>query len=363
MLPKCTLIMPDLKLYTVAQLREWLIHNRVIDGLSEQIIAPARAWAIVHNPYVREDDHVLAAIFVDGVVAAYTAVFPEILSQPLYKDEKAEDGRIWWFSTLWCAQKHQGKGFGLVVVGSLAEQYGEGRCFDRWGAKETVEIFQCLGLQTVYTPRYCFGDGDINRTTLRGKLACAKQKVCKRWHNKSLKLTGSHYTLRYLSHIDDATYAFIQNNCKQDLFLHAKDMLNWELRYPFSVSSPIIKRVKRDTSFSSFVVNGQFYAVQVWDSNELIGFYLLKHGERSLHVKYLYFREANKDSVFNSILDHVIVLNIEHFETENKELANHIQHRKYFPKTRIIPVSLSYPDAFPLRSEYTMQYGDGDSFA
>ena len=361
--PKCTLIMPNLKLYTVAQLRQWLIHNCVIEGLSEQIIAPNRAWAIINNPFVQENDYVLAAIFVDGEVAAYTAAFPEILSQPLYKDEKGGDGRIWWFSTLWCAPKHQGKGFGLIVVGSLAEQYGEGRYFDRWGAEETVELFQCLGLQTVYTPRYCLCDGTVNKSTLHGKLAFAKQEVFKWWHNRSLKPTGSRYTLRYLSHIDDATYGFIQNNCKQDLFLHAQDMLNWELRFPFSVSSPVINHVKRDTSFSSYVVNVQYYAVQVWNSDDLVGFYLLKYGERSLCVKYLYYRETDKESVFNSILDHVVLLQIEHFETENKDLASFIQLYVFFPKNRIISVSLSYPESFLLRSEFTTQYGDGDSFA
>lgn len=355
--------MPDLKLYTVAQLRDWLMHNRTVEGLSEQIISTPRAWAIIHNPYVQNEDPVLAAIFIDGEVAAYTAAFPEVFGKPLYKDEKGENDRVWWFSTLWCNPKHQGKGFGLIVVGSLAEQYGEGRCFDRWGAKEAVEIFQCLGLQTIYTSRYCLCDGVINKSALRGKIAYAKQKVCKWWHNRSLKPTNTPYTLCYLSHIDDVTYKFIKNNCKQDMLLHSQDMLNWELRYPFIVSSPIIKRVKLDTSFSSNVVNGQLYAVQVWNTNELVGFYLLKYCEWALYVKYLYYVEANKECVFESILDHIIVLYVDRFETENKELADYIQHRIYFPKTKTIPISLSYPDTFPLQSTYTMQYGDGDSFA
>ena len=55
--------MPELKLYTVAQLREWLMYNHAPEGLSEQIIAPSRAWAIIHNPYVKDDDPVVAAIF------------------------------------------------------------------------------------------------------------------------------------------------------------------------------------------------------------------------------------------------------------------------------------------------------------
>lgn len=94
--------MPELKLYTVKQLRAWLMHNHATEGLSEQIIAPSRAWAIIHNPYVKDEDPVLAAIFVDGEMAAYTAAFPELI----------EEKRYWWFTSLWCNPKHQGKGFG-----------------------------------------------------------------------------------------------------------------------------------------------------------------------------------------------------------------------------------------------------------
>ena len=71
--------MPELRLYTVAQIREWLEHNQPAEGLSERVIAPTRAWAIVHNPYVKDEDAIVAAIFEDGELAAYTASFPDML--------------------------------------------------------------------------------------------------------------------------------------------------------------------------------------------------------------------------------------------------------------------------------------------
>ena len=114
--------MPELKLYTVAQLRDWLEQNHPADGLSEQIIAPSRAWAIIHNPYVKDDDPVLAAIFENGEMAAFTAAFPEMIGEKRY----------WWFTSLWCDPKHQGKGCGVIVIGSLAEVYSEECILDRW---------------------------------------------------------------------------------------------------------------------------------------------------------------------------------------------------------------------------------------
>ena len=217
--------MPELKLYTVADLREWLEHNHPVDGLSEQIIAPSRAWAIIHNPYVKDDDPVLAAIFEDGEMAAFTAAFPEMISNQRY----------WWFTSLWCDPKHQGKGFGLIVIGSLAEIYGEEFILDRWGAKETVEIFSCLGAQTAYTPRYIFGS-KINRQTAKGQLVYVVRLLQKGLHKLIEKPTKHEdYALRYLSYIDNETYAFIQSHRDQDLFLRTQLMLNWILHEPLAI--------------------------------------------------------------------------------------------------------------------------------
>lgn len=137
--------MVDIKLFSVTQIREWLVNNKPADGLSEQVIAPTRAWAIIHNPYVKDDDAIVAAIFEDEQLAAYTAAFPE----------RIEGKRIWWASTLYCNPKFVGRGYGLIVIGSLKEAHDPEPTYDRWGALETVEIFKHLDYPTVYTTRYC----------------------------------------------------------------------------------------------------------------------------------------------------------------------------------------------------------------
>ena len=96
--------MADLKLYTILDLRNWLIHNHSIDGLSDKIIAPQRAFAIINNPYVKDNDVVLCAIFENSTPVAYTAAFPDWINR--------EERIVWWFSTLYCHPSVQGKGYG-----------------------------------------------------------------------------------------------------------------------------------------------------------------------------------------------------------------------------------------------------------
>lgn len=345
--------MPELKLYTAAQLREWLMHNKAAEGLSEQIIAPSRAWAIIHNPYVKDNDPVLAAIFEEGEMAAFTAAFPDMIG----------NNRYWWFTSLWCNPKHQGKGYGLIVIGSLAEIYGEEYILDRWGAEETVEIFSRLGTKTIYTSRYILGS-KINRQTAKGKLVHFVRTLQKSLH-RIIESPAKHenYTLRYLSYIDDETYTFIQSHQHNNLFLRTQAMLNWILQYSFTQACPLIESTLSTTPFApAKAKNNYIYAVQVLDQEQVVGFYIMKHSEQDLHLLYLYYDMDKKDVVFASIRDHIKHMRIEQFVTDNKELAAYISKNIYFPKHQMIQIHIAYPKSFVLSGGIMMQYGDGDGF-
>ena len=345
--------MPELKLYTVAQLKDWLEHNHPAEGLSEQIIAPSRAWAIAHNPYVKDDDPVAAAIFVDGENAAYVTAFPDLI----------RDQRNWWFSALWCDPKHQGKGYGLIVIGSLAEKYGEEYILDRWGAQETLEIFKHFGAQVTYTPRYIFGN-KINRQTTKGKLVHFIRSAQKFMHKLiEARFKNEEYTLHYLSYIDDETYSFLATHRDNDLFQRTQQMLNWIVQYSFTQACILIESTAATTAFApAKAMSNQMYAVQVRDNEMVIGFYILKHTEEDLHILYLYYDAEAANKVFASIRDHVRRMRAKQVITDNEELANYIRKNIYFPKARKMQVHFAYPASLNVQSSITLQYGDGDGF-
>lgn len=344
--------MPELKLYTIAQLRAWLEENQVVDGLSETIVAPQRAYAIIHNPYVKDADPVVAAIFVDGKNVAYTSAFPEMI----------EGKRYWWFSGLWCDPKHEGNGYGLIVIGSLVEVYGAEYCLDRWGAKATVEIFTYFGHKTVHMPRYVIGT-KIDQTTHRGRIiyqARVLQKRIHEWFSKSPKVD---YCLRYVPVVDKDTYNFIEANSERYYFHHTQEFLNWVLQYPFSASTPLIERVREKMPFSeSETKRTQLYAVQVLRNDKLSGFYILKEREESLHVLYLYYEEGQKEQVFASIWEHMKRLSLMQCITENKDLADYLNKYLFFAKHRVENISYSYPLTKEQPANQIMQFADGDCF-
>lgn len=344
--------MPELKLYTVTDLREWIMNNHPTRGLSEQVIAPTRAWAIIHNPYVKDDDAIVAAIYEDGQLAAYTASFPDML-----------DGkRVWWASTLYCYPQFAGRGYGMIMVGSLMEAHEPDLTYDRWGAKETVEIFNHFGYQTTYTFRYHLSNKKIDTSSFKGKLVYCLQSLKKCLHPwpKASKVC---YTLRYTSYIDGETYVFLQKHRRDNLWLRERDMLNWILRYPFMHGCTLLNRVEKDTRFSSNVNLYEYNVVKVYSEEQMVGFYMLRENSKSLAITYLYYAEDYSRMVYTSIVDHIIAIKPQGFITEDKELWAYVQQRLYFPKIWEEKVSLSLPTNQRGITNFTFQLGDGDSFA
>lgn len=339
--------MPDLKIYTVAQIREWLENDHPTEGFSERVIAPTRAWAINHNPYVKEDDAIVAAIFEDGELAAYTASFPDML-----------DGkRVWWASTLYCYPKFTGKGYGMIVVGSLMEAHEPDQTYDRWGAQETVEIFNHFGYQTTYTKHYHLTDKKIDTNSVKGKLAYCAQKIKKCLHPWP-KLSKASHTVQYALTIDDEAYAFMKAHKGNNLWLREQDMLNWIVQYPF------VKKGVNETA-CVFGANAKVYEykiAKVYIEEQLQGVYVLRQYDDALSIVYLYYTEEKQDEVFSSIVNQIIAIKPTSLVTENYDLLNFVKSRLYFPKMEKEKVSLSLPDKQQYLNNFTLQLGDGDSF-
>ncbi len=343
--------MPDLKLYTVADLREWLENNRPAEGLSERMIAPTRAWAIIHNPYVKDDDAIITAIFEEGELAAYTASFPDML----------DGNRVWWASTLYCYPQFIGKGYGLIVVGSLMEAHEPELTYDRWAAKETVEIFNHFGYQTTYTKRYHLGDKKIDTRTIKGKFADCVQELNKCLHPWP-KQSQANYTIQYAECIDDEAYAFMKAHKGNDLWLREKEMLNWIVEYPFFKSG---KRKEEGGKciFGDEAKVYEYKVAKIYVGEELQGVYVMRRHDDELSVVYLYYTYEKRDVVFDSIIDCIIAQCPRSIVTENEYLCERVRERLYFPKNEEEQVSLTLPDNQQVLTNITLQIGDGDSFA
>ena len=343
-----------LELFTVRQVRDWLEHGVTERGLSEKLIARTRAWAIVNNPYATDDLNIVSAIFVNDEVAAYTYLFPDELNGQ----------RIYWNTTLYCAPKYEGRAYAAIVMGQFCELYGE-HYFDLDAVKESVENLKFVGLQVDYVDQYVLTNKSIRTDSIRGKLAALMQRVqiaC-RSREKQLKaeIAKANYRLEYVNYIDDETYTFIKEHAKDNLFLRSQKMLNWILTYPFMQESPLAYRVAQYTKFSSTRRAFRYHAVRVSVDKRLVGFYILNESKEVLYLNYFYYDNDFAETVYLSIVEHVLQFRAPKFFTADKVCADYIAQYKLYPKRETFHKSFSHPQSFVYDPTKFIQAGDGDN--
>ena len=350
----------QLRTFTIADLREWLLHGRPAEGLSSAVITPTRAYAIMNNPFVTDEMPVVCCLYVNGDVAAFTAAFPDILQKP-------EARLAWWFSTLWCNPCYEGRGYGLVVVGTLAESLGEGNCFDAEGAHETVEIFKMLGLKTVYFPRYIHSGKQINLNSFKGRIARMLEQFqhYSRYFSEKrerLRLANTEYTIKFQRFVDDESYSFIRDHSQSDILLRSKKTLDWILKYPFMIETQDVRKVVKENAFPSFTGVYRPSFVKLFSEGVLVGVVYWVLNEKTFSVKYLYYDRQFSEIVYSAIMEHCVMYGASAFETGDKGLSDFVQSLGLFTKKRIHKISLSFPQDALTATEGTLQAGEGDMF-
>lgn len=347
----------ELKLFTVADLKAYFLHNQPVKLLSEKVISHTRAYATINNPYAEDDTAIVSALFVDGEVAAFTYVIPD----------EVNGKRVYWNTVLSVDPKFEGRGYGFIVIGQMLEVYGD-KYFDLDAVPASVENLKYAGLTVDYMDQYILEQKHINTDSLKGKLAAAMENMRVRKAYKTLQRSlclenDAPYTLRYTQFIDDQTYAFIREYGKNDLFLRSQAMLNWILSYPLGQESPLANRVPKLCAFVSTQENYRLYAVHVSVEDKLVGLYICRKNKEELYMAYLYYAPEFEQIVFRSIVEHIFVVRPNRVFTSHRNLTEYLKKICVFAHERVYKKSFSYPESFVFDRTKFIQAGDGDNMA
>lgn len=352
--------MEELKLYSVKDLKAWIEDGVSGCGLSEQIITKTRAYAIIHNPFVTDDMPVVASLWVSGEVAAFVAAFPERLQRP--------DCMTHWFHSLYVSPRYEGKGYGLVVLGSLMEQYGDDPIFDLDAVDTSVEILSYLGLKSGTFTQYDFRNKMIHRGSVKGELAYHRNQWQRYWRSgKSLKclsrsIKESIYSLQYERFVDQEAYDFMVAHSEGNAFLRKREMLNWMLSHPFVHEAPLCDRVHGENLFSSSKAWQRYFVVKVYAHSTLAGVYILCDSSTMLSLAYLYYDASYQKDVLLSIAEHILKLGNQRFATSNVLVAGFVKSNGLFAIEKVTDTSFCYDMRYEELAKLGIQGGDGDMF-
>ncbi len=352
--------MEKLFLFTIADLKAWILDGHLKEGLSEKIITSTRAYSFINNPYVTDDMPVVSALYVGDELAAYTAAFPEKLVKP--------DCLTHWFNSLYVSPSYEGKGYALFVLGSLMECYGDDPVFDLDAVPTSVEILSYLGLKAGTFDQYVFRKKSIDRHSLKGKLAYTYDGIHRyvRSHRSidalRKKIQVAPYTIQYENYIDHEAYAFIERHAEGDAFLRTRASLNWMLRFPFVHESPLLKREKEDILFTSSKEWQRYLVVKVSVRNRLVGVYVLCDSSTKLSLLQVYYDKQSQEYVLLSLAEHILNLGNARFSTTDSSVAEFVKSNQLFPVSDTIATSICYPDSYESVCGCSVQGGDGDMF-
>ena len=352
--------MEKLCLFTIADLKDWILRGECREGLSDQIITTTRAYSFIHNPYVTDEMPVVSALYVGDELAAYTAAFPEKLVQP--------DCMTHWFNSLYVSPRFEGKGYGLVVIGSLMECYGDDPVFDLDAVPTSVEILSYLGLKSGSFNQYCFREKSIDRHSLKGILVYAYDR-CSRFC-KSHKTTNTlkerikkaPYTIEYNNFIDNDSYGFIVRHAQRDAFLRKMESLNWMLRNPFVHEAPLTGRENETILFSSSKEWQRYYVVKVYVRNEMVGVYVLCNSSTKLSLLQFYYELPYQTEVLMSLAEHILKIGNVRFSTTSPVVADYVKENDLYAISDTVATSICYPEEYECVRTLTIQGGDGDMF-
>ena len=254
--------MIEYKTYNVKEVRAWL-KDGVQNGLSESIISLTRANALLHCPYVKDDD-VLVVSAMDGEsVVGYTAIFPEKLERP--------DMWIATGTTLWVNPNYADDFVGYNLVQRLWQAYPKCAVIGSDVAKPAALIDQLLGAKICKYERIAFVfNRKIQVRSLRNLGSLLLEPFRKHRQQKAIKrvVASIPNTIRVIARdtIDAEAYQFIKGHSTTNTFLRSREMLNWILRYPFSPENPLPHRALKRNQFSGQVASFSNYLLQIYDA-------------------------------------------------------------------------------------------------
>lgn len=348
------------RIYTIQDVAEWLMKGKD-NGLSETVISKPRAWAFLNNPYASPSMPAVAALFEEGEVKGYAAVFPERF--------EGIDPTIFWGSTFYVDASMRGKGCGVKIL-SLLQGELDGIYVTTQTPISSSAIFKKLGALETWFPEYWVelqrmnpsrGNYSLLKKELNHVYASVFQKRRKinRWYD------SFHYQLEYCSFVDEETYAFIRQNRSNDVMLRSQAMLNWMLHYPFLQNAVLDNKVRTNLNyFSCQKRDFKQYAVRVMDEmGGLVGFYVFKYSEGEVNLLYLYYTSEYREMVFASFCDHLLKMEAVRLRTTNSELVSFIKQNAIpFISLRTTRLNLCAPKALLVSETATIQGGEGDMF-
>ncbi len=301
-------------------------------------ISRHRALSYSANPRASSTDVVLYLAFKDDLMVAYRTILPDTL---FIGDRQVKVG---WLSGNWVHPDYRRKGISLTLLKEVLIDWDNKLLYTNFAPESKAVYDKSDEFELLYRVKGI-------RLYLRSSLS--KLLPVKNRFYRSIRLPliiidkilnflnpipllnfifagNNDITFEYCSRPDDEISELFESVCKHTPTQRSRFELQWIVRFPWLVSSPLGDRIGAKYFFSSSPDKFCQLMVKVYKNDNLIGFIILnQHGDR-LSIPYIYYSPKHLRSMARVVLHHAVKLRASTLTVYNLGLTNAIKRVKPF---------------------------------
>lgn len=345
--------------YTAKDLKAWILRGEN-NGLSERIISLTRANALMHSPYVKDNDVLVISAMDGNVVVGYTAIFPEHLERP--------DLWIATGTTLWVNPDYADDFVGYNLVQRLWQSYPQYCVIGSDVSRPAAMIDKLLGASILKYERHRFEFRRKLRVHSLRNLASKIIEPYRKYRQRKaisgvLAMIPSNIRVIARDTIDAEAYDFISVYSDNDTFLRSREMLNWILHYPFIIENPLAVYTIRGNEFSDQADAYRYNVLNVYLDETLVGIVMLGIRGCDMHVKMLYTDGLHDEVVYALITEAMLHSRAEQFYSLYPQLNAFVVSHKLMLRDTSQQMLFTYSKLLKSLQPFVLQGIDGDMFA
>jgi len=352
---------------------EEFIHSEEYAQMPNIPISRQRALSHIHNPRKDADDILLFIGYIDGEMAGYLGILPDVY---FINDIPHKFG---WISCMWMNEIMRGMGVTQELIAEALQKW-DGRIivteitlpartmfiitgfFQEWFTLNGFRGYKKGNLHEILTKRkptlqkmkwgLKLADGLINiLSALKTKMGLGK--------NKNIRIekiqAPDEESLRFIKQFEQKEF-----NCRGS-------EAGWMMAWPWVLSSEKgdMDILQSKYYFSSIDKRFEFQLLKIYEHDRLLSVALITIRNNHLKIPYIYFDKADTEKIVKVIFGIIMEENISTFTTYNHDISAYMQahrspfiYKKEIDRVYLITPKLyeELPENFPI----CLQDGDGD---
>ena len=327
-----------------------------------------RAMSHIHNPDCAEDDILLWVACNNGSLVGYAGVLPGICRTG------GVDKKIYWLSCFWVDESYRKQQVASLLFFSLMREY-EGKLFISNFIPALEKTYQRIGIfqPTVYQTgyrfylRFCFLEIVASRIS-RISFLKSVSTVVDNFLNLFFSVRALFYkklkkNLRVVEDrcFDEKFRLFVESSRPEDNYIkRGPGHFDWIVNHPWILEGKPDKESRR-YFFSSRSRQFGYCSLKIYESENLLGYVLLKIRDKVLTVSYLYADDVAVKDIAIRILEKAKVEKLKMVTTFDKRLADEIKkNRNRYLASKEVKYPYIVTKEIDITS-FSFQEGDGDS--